>query len=94
MSFFLSLSESEKPLEKLKISVKQEGNTRQPAVPSEQKALASLGVKSSAGPQEPGRRELCHLLGFLEMKIQGGEAGGTDSSQKAMSGRQVAVNRS
>lgn len=38
VSFFLRLRVSEKLLEKLKISVKQEGNTAQPAVPSEQKA--------------------------------------------------------
>lgn len=68
---------SEKLLEKLKITVKQEGNTRQPAVPSEQKARQP-GCEVLCWDSRT-LRERCQLFNCLGTKIKGGEVGGRDN---------------
>lgn len=73
---------SEKLLEKLKISVKQEGNTRQPAVPSEQKARQP-GCEVLCWDSRT-LRERCQLLNGLGTKIKGGEVGGKDNKKPGM----------
>lgn len=77
ISFFLRLGVSEKLLEKLKITVKQEGNTRQPAVPSEQKARQP-GCEVLCWDSRT-LRESCQLFNCLGTKIKGGEVGGRDN---------------
>lgn len=77
ISFFLRLGVSEKLLEKLKITVKQEGNTRQPAVPSEQKARQP-GCEVLCWDSRT-LRERCQLFNCLGTKIKGGEVGSRDN---------------